>query len=100
MSYTRNSVFDAIADSQRDKDQAWRQLAACRGRTDLFYPEGSDRQIAKAVAKAKLICAECEVQEECAAHWAQLPTGLRAFGVWSGSAPRDRPTRKRKDKVL
>lgn len=58
----------------------WRDDAACKGRTHLFYPE---RGLTAHAAKA--ICAGCPVQVECRAAGAREP-----FGVWGGTSVDDR----------
>lgn len=45
----------------------WRDLAACKGRTRLFFPveRESSMQRAGREAKAKQLCAQCPVRIEC-----------------------------------
>lgn len=65
---------------------AWHHQAACRGRTDLFFPsphEGSEAN------EAKGICRDCPVQKECAAQVASMGTQGR-HGIWAGRSPRQR----------
>lgn len=73
------------------RDLVWQDSGACRGQNRaLFYPGpggGSDR-------KAKLICAQCRVRQEC------LDDALahgEEFGVWGGlNADERRQIAKRK----
>jgi WhiB family redox-sensing transcriptional regulator len=71
----------------------WRADAACKGMTDLFFPEDPSAPAAQAMLEqARQICAECAVRERCAR------AGRREkFGVWGGlSAPERRRARRRR----
>jgi WhiB family redox-sensing transcriptional regulator len=63
----------------------WHDDAACRAMgADLFFSERGD---IRWVAKAKAVCATCDVVEECL-QWA-IDTGSR-HGVFGGLTPRER----------
>lgn len=70
----------------------WREQAACRGMgADMFVLDKGD---ARDVAKAKAVCARCEVTEECYEE-AETPVyigGVHAptLGVWAGMSGKDR----------
>jgi len=63
---------------------SWMVSAACRGKTELFYPEGEGL----ARTEALLLCELCPVVRECL-DWA-LKTGEMTHGVWGGMLPRQR----------
>jgi WhiB family transcriptional regulator, redox-sensing transcriptional regulator len=62
----------------------WQHRAACRGEQELFFPddpfEARPARLERE-ARAKAICATCEVREDC------LEYALRAretHGIWGG----------------
>lgn len=59
-------------------DSSWMVDAACRGRTDLFFPKAGGTL--SAVAKA--ICAGCPVQAACGEYAGALPETPN--GMWGG----------------
>ncbi|MGH8875204.1 MAG: WhiB family transcriptional regulator [Acidimicrobiia bacterium] len=66
----------------------WRDLAACRdSEPTLFFPVGSTGPAVEQIAAAKLICAQCSVQESCLQY--ALATNQEA-GVWGGYAEDER----------
>lgn len=70
------------------QDHNWRPLAACAGRSELFFGKPSERPEARArrEQRAKALCAECPVVLQCreAAH-------TRAeYGLWGGQSEEDR----------
>lgn len=68
----------------------WTAHAACKGRTDLFFPERGD-PAAELVAQAKAICAGCPVRIPC------LEAGHHEeFGVWGGLTVDERRRLRRK----
>ena len=70
----------------------WMADAACRGLTDLFFPERGGDAV-KQAAHAKAICAGCPVRTECLDH--AIATGER-WGIWGGlTADERRPGRLR-----
>jgi WhiB family redox-sensing transcriptional regulator len=62
---------------------AWMERAACKGMTDLFYPDGPG----PAPNEARLICEGCQVIRHCLG---AAVAGRELFGVWGGMAPRQR----------
>jgi WhiB family redox-sensing transcriptional regulator len=59
---------------------AWMERAACKGMTDIFYPEGPG-----ASARAPMaICEGCSVTRECLGYAIATKD---AYGVWGGMAP-------------
>ena len=69
-------------------DDSWRDLAACRGRTDLFFPpEIQYRTVDQRrlhmlhVNEAKAICSTCPVQDECLDF--ALTNNIK-HGIWGG----------------
>ena len=63
-------------------EYAWQARAACKGTTELFYPE-----VGASLAPAKAVCASCPVREAC------LDFALshhEQFGIWGGSSERER----------
>lgn len=60
----------------------WRDDAACKGVTDLFFP---DKDWSRA-AEAKQICAECPVLDECK----DFSTRYELDGIWAGLSVRQR----------
>lgn len=73
---------------KRYRQQEWMALAACRGRTHLFFPPRAERPQARErrEAKARRICASCPVVLEC--RWyARLH---REYGFWGGESEEER----------
>ncbi len=61
---------------------AWRFLAACANYDpDLFFPIGSSGPALRQAARAKAVCAGCQVRIECL-EWAQ--DTHQTHGVWGG----------------
>lgn len=60
----------------------WQQQAACRGRTDLFYPDKG-----RTGQAAKTICTTCPVKAQCDT----AATG-EPYGIWAGKSPLQRGT--------
>lgn len=75
----------------------WMAAAACRGRTDLFFPScGAGGAAARA---AKALCETCPVRPQCAAYARALPEPPE--GVWAGMEPGDlkRLARERREQA-
>ncbi len=78
-----------------EQPEWWRTLAACRGvATDLFFPAGdvAPEPVAQA-ERAKAICAECVVREECLQF---ALTTRQEFGIWGGTTESERRTLRRR----
>lgn len=67
---------------------AWTADAACSGQNKLFFAPAGERPEARVVreAKARDVCAECEVLLECRS-WAREH---REYGFWGGESEEDR----------
>jgi WhiB family transcriptional regulator, redox-sensing transcriptional regulator len=66
----------------------WRSRAACLSADpDLFFPISSSGPALDQVAKAKSICAGCQVRQECLGY--ALATH-QIHGVWGGTSEEDR----------
>ena len=60
----------------------WRDQAACKGLTDLFFTERGD--IAGQTHPARGVCAACPVQRECLEWAVAQPDGVTRYGLWGG----------------
>lgn len=58
----------------------WRDDAACKGLTDLFFLEAGE-----SAAMARAICRGCPVKGQCEAAGA-----TELYGVWNGRTPKQR----------
>jgi len=67
---------------------SWQDYANCRGAdADLFFPERG-----ASTRKAKAICAECQVRQECLEFAIQIG---EKFGIWGGMSERERRKTRR-----
>lgn len=68
--------------------ERWQDLAACKGRTKLFFPPKAERPQARArrEAKANKLCGTCVVFSECRA----FARDNREYGYWGGESEEDR----------
>jgi len=68
---------------------SWKLQAVCRGMdADLWFPSATEWYV---VAKAKRICWQCPVRDEC------LDAGIdEPHGIWGGMTPDERHRRKRR----
>jgi WhiB family redox-sensing transcriptional regulator len=66
----------------------WRELAACKGRTTLFFAPKAERPQARArrEAKAAKLCSICSVYDECRS----FARTNREYGYWGGESEEDR----------
>jgi WhiB family redox-sensing transcriptional regulator len=72
----------------------WRSAGACLSADpDLFFPISTTGPAEKQISRAKLICGECRVQQQCLefAMTHDLP-----YGIWGGSTPEDRQRQRRR----
>lgn len=77
----------ALLETRRSRMYPYLQGAACEGvDSELFYAEGG-----QAIARAKAICANCEVRDRCL-EWA---IKREEFGVWGGTTARERAAIRR-----
>ena len=58
---------------------SWADHAACKGKTDLFYPDRGDT---KSYRAAVAICSTCPVFEQCRQH---IDENDERFGIWAGT---------------
>ena len=73
---------------QAAADSRWRDHAACRGRTVLFFPKKAERPQARErrEAKALRLCDECPVREPCQ----EFARQNREYGFWAGESEEER----------
>lgn len=67
----------------------WTERAACRGHTDVMFPDQSGVPGRLQARRAKKFCAECSVVDECRAFFYTLPMYQRT-GIWFGTSDADR----------
>ena len=67
----------------------WQSRGNCVGRpVEDFFADPSRRTFRHAQdARAKLLCADCPVRQECLEHALSVP---EPFGVWGGTTPAER----------
>ncbi len=72
----------------------WRSAGACLSADpDLFFPISSAGLGERQIARAKMICAGCQVRQEC------LEFALahdQVYGIWGGTTPEDRQRARRR----
>ena len=73
----------------------WRSAGACvSADPDLFFPISSAGSPGEQqIAQAKMICAGCQVRQEC------LEFALahdQVYGIWGGTTPEDRQRERRR----
>jgi WhiB family redox-sensing transcriptional regulator len=66
----------------------WRELAACKGRTKLFFPPRAERPQARErrEAQANRLCDACQVRVPCR----QFARANHEYGFWAGESEEDR----------
>ncbi len=66
----------------------WRDFAACKGRTELFFPRRAERPQARhrREAKAARLCESCPVQPDCV----QFAREHHEYGFWGGESEEER----------
>jgi WhiB family transcriptional regulator, redox-sensing transcriptional regulator len=73
---------------------SWQTEAACLSADpDLFFPISATGPAEKQIARAKRICAGCEVRRQC------LEFALahdQMYGIWGGTTPDDRRRDRRR----
>jgi len=75
-------TFTAGTDRSGD---SWRSLAACRGRTEVMFPDRPQGTNAIDFLPALTVCDACPVVEPCR----EAGAG-EAYGVWGGTTPAGR----------
>ena len=77
-----------------ESDANWRSAGACLSADpDLFFPLSPAGPGERQIARAKMICAECQVRLEC------LEFALahdQVYGIWGGTTPEDRQRERRR----
>lgn len=72
----------------------WRAAGACLSADpDLFFPISSSGPGERQIARAKKICAGCQVRQECLDF---AITHDQAYGIWGGTTPEDRQRARRR----
>ncbi len=68
--------------------RAWSEWAACRGRTELFFPPHKERpeQRERREHRARAICRTCPVLEACRVE----ARTQREYGFWGGESEEER----------
>lgn len=75
----------------------WVQRARCRDEDpELFFPVGTSGPALEQIERARAVCMQCEVREECL-EWA-LASGQDA-GVWGGTSEEERKAMRRSRRV-
>lgn len=86
----KGQVMAALEDIGVDMPEAasWKDLAACKGRTSLFFPPKAERPQARArrEAHARRVCVACPVQQTCQ-DFARIH---HEYGYWGGESEEDR----------
>lgn len=71
----------------------WVQRAKCKDEDpELFFPIGTSGPALEQIERARAVCMQCEVREECL-EWA-LASGQDA-GVWGGTSEEERKAMRR-----
>lgn len=68
--------------------QGWQDHAACKGRTQLFFPPRAERPQARArrEAQARLLCSACPVNTSCR----EFARQNHEYGYWGGESEEER----------
>lgn len=79
------------AEAPRRDSEAWKARAACRGMDPSIFYGNTD------TAFARLVCARCDVPDECRAEHTRLTQaiGEDPGGVWFGTTEQERRKAKR-----
>ena len=74
----------------------WRSAGACLSADpDLFFPISSAGAGERQIARAKMICAGCQVRQECLEF---ALTHDQVYGIWGGTTPEDRQRERRRNR--
>jgi WhiB family redox-sensing transcriptional regulator len=72
----------------------WRSAAACRSADpELFFPISDSGPAREQTARAKAICATCQVRPECLAFALQT---AQIHGIWAGTTEHERAAARRR----
>lgn len=68
--------------------EEWRQLGSCRTLdTNLFFPIGQTGEAEVRIARAKKVCGDCPVRQDCLEF---AITTNQEYGVWGGFSEEER----------
>jgi WhiB family redox-sensing transcriptional regulator len=83
-----HATLDETFDAECLPDDDWRDDAACRGRTRLFFPRRAERPEARArrEAQALKLCQACPVLTPCR----EFARTQHEYGFWGGESEEDR----------
>jgi WhiB family redox-sensing transcriptional regulator len=71
--------------SLQNRTIEWKEHAACKGQTDLFFSERGYNQ--GKIEEAKAICKTCPVSYDCLKY---AKDNFLAFGIWGGKTATER----------
>lgn len=74
----------------------WMDDAACKGKTDLFFPNG--HKDITYIAGARKICRSCPVKSQCLDYALEFPH-TDIHGVWAGLTPRQLGAEQKKRNI-
>lgn len=88
MALTESTVNQGSALTLVSNSTNWTDLAACKGRTALFFPPKAERPQARArrEARARQLCAQCSVTGPCR----EFARANHEYGFWAGESEEDR----------
>ena len=88
MSLTEMKMIHIPAPVVVKDSEHWTELAACKGRTPLFFPPKAERPQARArrEARARQLCDQCSVTAQCR----QYARSNHEYGYWAGESEEDR----------
>jgi len=82
------------AESTLPNRYTWREHAACRDLdTNLFFPPGDGPGSVEHIERAKAVCAECPVRDECLSF---ALTTRQDSGIWGGMTEEERRRHRRR----
>lgn len=83
---TTAGAFSSLA--ALEEQDTWRNQAACKGRTTLFFPRRAERPEARArrEARAAALCVNCPVLAPCRDH----ARSHHEYGYWGGESEETR----------
>ena len=87
MSLIEVKMIQIPAPTVKDTEH-WTDLAACKGRTPLFFPPKAERPQARArrEARARQLCDQCSVTAQCR----EYARTNHEYGYWAGESEEDR----------
>jgi WhiB family redox-sensing transcriptional regulator len=77
-----------------ESTENWRSAGACLSADpDLFFPISTTGPAERQIARAKVICAGCEVRKVCLEF---AMSHDQVYGIWGGTTPDDRQRARRR----